>query len=156
MAEDLADIPGSLKDFLEDEVVCCLAVAMPDDQVHVAPLRFWCDVRDLCVYMTTSRASEKMWWLREGKLFVNASVAIGVTRKLPYSLQMRGTLEIFDPNADTYVAEQYSKIASELDNIYDPSNTMIKFCPTWARYTDRATEQKLMYSIDLIHLNVKT
>jgi general stress protein 26 len=149
MTEKPVHIPDQLREFLADEILCCLAVAMPEEAVHAAVLRYWCDTQNLNIYMSTSKKSEKMWWLRKGKTSVKTSIAIGLTHQQPYSLQMRGTLEVFDPQSDSYISEQYSKVASELDHIDDPNNVMIVFRPNWARYTDRVTDQKLMYPITL-------
>lgn len=142
-------MPSQLREFLLSEVLCCLAVSMPNGGVHAAVLRFWCDITTLNLYMATSKTSEKMWWLSQGKTFVQASVAIGLVHQMPYSLQMRGTLETFDPKSDEHVTEEFSRIVSDLNDIHDPKNTMIVFRPDWARYTDRATKQKLTYLIDL-------
>ena len=97
-------IPNELKEFLQSEVVCSLAVAMPHGEVHVAALLFWCDTNTLNVYVSTSKHTEKMWWYEKQEQ-VNAAMAIGLQKSLPYSMQMRGKL--------------------------------LKFTPTWARYTDR-------------------
>jgi general stress protein 26 len=130
-------IPVELKEFLESEVVCSLAVIMPHGEVHVAALLFWCDTDTLTVYVSTSKHTEKMWWHPEHKQ-VSAAVAIGLQKSLPYSVQMRGKLEIFDPTSNTYIAENYKEIASELDDITKSDIVMLKFTPLWARYTDRA------------------
>ncbi len=65
---------------------------------------------------------------------VQASVVIGLAKKLPYLLQMRGTLELFDYQSDPYIASQYLERASDLDNPRNVKNTMIVFKPQWARY----------------------
>lgn len=130
-------IPVELKEFLETEVVCSLAVAMPHGDVHVAALLFWCDTDTLNVYVSTSKHTEKMWWYPEHNQ-VSAAVAIGLEKRLPYSLQMRGRLEVFDPASNETVLEGYKKIASELDDITKPDVVMLRFIPSWARYTDRA------------------
>jgi len=129
-------IPDGLKEFLYTETVCSLAVAMPHGEVHVAALLFWCDPKTLHVYVSTSRHTEKMWWYPRQKQ-VSAAVAIGLQKRLPYSLQMRGQLEVFDPDSNEEVANHYKSIASSLDDITKPDILMLKFTPTWARYTDR-------------------
>lgn len=131
-------IPSELKEFLQTEVVCSLAVVMPHGEVHVAALLFWCDIDTLNVYVSTSKHTEKMWWHPEHKQ-VGAAVAIGLQKSLPYSVQMRGQLEVFDSASNAIVAEHYTKIASELDDITKPDVVMLKFTPSWARYTDRAS-----------------
>ena len=123
---------------MKNEQVCTLAVAMPEGDVYVAPLLFWGDSDNLRMYMCTSRTSEKMWWLQSGRTSVRAALAIGLAKSLPYSLQMRGRLEVFDPLSDPSAGAQYRLIASDLNNPDDPANAMIVFIPEWARYTDRA------------------
>lgn len=147
MAESI-DFPQELIHFLSEEIVCCLGVPMSDGGVYVAPLRFWCDKDNLSIYMATARDSEKMWWLREGRQSISASIAIGLRDGLPYSIQMRGILGTLDHNTNEYVRGQYSKIASTLNDPNDPRNVMLVFYPTWARYTDRSTPEKITHMIN--------
>lgn len=120
---------------------------MPHEEVHVATLLFWCDTDTLNIYVSTSKHTEKMWWYPEHQQ-VSAAVAIGLQKSLPYSMQMRGKLEVFDPASNKTVTEGYEKIASELDDITKPDTIMLKFTPSWARYTDRANGYT-MYPISL-------
>jgi hypothetical protein len=88
--------------------------------------------------MCTSKASEKMWWVRGGEPSVQAAIACGFEKELSYSLQMRGRLEVFNPESNPHAANEYAGRASQLDIINDPENAMVVFIPSWARYTDRA------------------
>lgn len=129
-------LPDNIRQFLEKETVCSLGVALPSGEVHVAPLLFWCDPRTLYVYMSTAQDSEKLTWHCEGHTTTQASVAIGTGKGLPYLLQMRGRLSLFDYQCDDSVDTAYMRIAHMLDDPRKIGNTMIVLKPTWVRYSD--------------------
>lgn len=134
MSRDKVALPDQLSRFLSSETICCLAVPLPDGGVHTTPLLYWMDVTTLNVYMATAKEFEKMWWYRNDESNSKASIVIGLAKKLPYLLQMRGTLEVFDYMSDSYNASQYLKISSSLDNQRHSKNTMVVFKPNWAKY----------------------
>lgn len=133
-------IPRDLKKFLIEEDVCALGVSLPNGEVHTAPVLYWCDTETLKIYFSTGKNTEKMSWRRNGQLSAKASVAVGLRRKVPYLVQMRGTVQEFDLGSNKKIVEEYEKRSSDKDDITDPDTIMICFTPTWARYTNREDE----------------
>lgn len=129
-------LPAKLRQFLERETVCSLAVALPSGDIHIAPLLFYCDPDTLTIYMSTAHDTEKMTWYRKGDKVVRAGIAIGVSKKLPYLVQMRGELRVFDHKSDDSIYQAYMKRAHQLDDPRSPKNVMIMLRPTWVRYSD--------------------
>lgn len=143
-------LPESFADFLAKEEVCVIGVALPNGDVHVAPVLFYCDPKTLNIYFSTSKASEKMNWWRDGHSSARASIAVGLSRGVPYLLQMRGYISEFKQNTNEQIVREYQKVASAKDDITNPQTIMLSFKPDWARYTDRSNDNRKYKQIRLL------
>jgi hypothetical protein len=59
------------------------------------------------------------------------------------TLQLRGRLEILDHRQYTDVVMAYhTKRGNSHDDVTNPANTLLRFTPQWARFTDYKHKQK--------------
>jgi general stress protein 26 len=138
-----------LMDFIENSPASTLAVPLDyDGSVHVAPMVFYNTFEPLDFYFVTARDSVKFTMLHTHSQ-INAALVVGTEKDTPYSVQMRGTLEEVDPDENKKIIDDYyEKRGNRNDPVDDPENCLIKFTPTWARYTDYS-EGYDKYELDL-------
>lgn len=136
--------------FVNNHPAATIAVPIDDSgTLHAAALLYLKSPESLEFFFITSRESEKCTLLRTRKEIPCAAV-IGTERDTPFTLQMRGVLQEADPeNYEHEVALYYEKRGNHHDDISDPSTCLLKFYPTWARFTDYAKNYaRFMLDID--------
>jgi general stress protein 26 len=132
-----------LQTYLDAELIAVLSNAI-DKQgtLHSAALVFWNDPSSLQLYFVSSRASEKCTSLSE-QASVSAACVIGTYNHTSFTLQLRGRLEILDHRQYTDVVMAYhTKRGNSHDDVTNPANTLLRFTPQWARFTDYKHKQK--------------
>lgn len=134
--ERLVDCPD-LQKFLKDEPAATIAVPIDEHgTIHAASLLYWHDENPLRLYFVTSRETEKCTLLVK-KPELPAACVVGTCRDTDMTLQMRGTIAIFDKEKFAETLEKYyAKRGNHNDDIIDPVNVLLEFTPNWARYTD--------------------
>jgi general stress protein 26 len=126
-----------LADFLQSQPAATMAVPIDDGGTpHIASLLYWHTPNPLKFYFVTSKQSEKAKQLATHQQ-ISAAAVVGTVKDTPFTLQMRGQLKIIDPLKHQMPVEQYyRKRGNRKDDLADPSNCLLEFTPTWARFTD--------------------
>ena len=123
--------------FLHNQEAATLAVPIDDKgTIHIASLLFWNCQEPFRFYFVTSRETEKCRLLKAA-LSVAAACTVGTIKEVEMTLQMRGELQIVEPEGFEDVLDAYyEKRGDRHDDIDDPINALLEFTPTWARFTD--------------------
>ncbi len=132
----LSSQPGLAK-FLNSEFASTISV--PIDKkgtLHIATLVFYHTELPLMLYFVTSKNSEKLQMLKVGKP-ITAACVVGTYKGTPFTLQMRGTVQVIDHSKHQDIVDAYyKKRGNRHDDIVDGISVMLKFTPNWARFTD--------------------
>lgn len=134
----LTDHP-QLADFLGAQTAATLAVPIDGDgAVHAASLLYWHSPVPLHFYFVTGKATEKYTLLRTQPT-VPAALVVGTEKGTPFTVQLRGRIEAIDPKMHLNIVHNYyKKRGNRSDDIDNPKNGLLKFTPTWGRFTDYA------------------
>lgn len=134
------DIVG-LNEFLQTEKVAVLALPIDDKRtIHSAALLF-APTGDLPeLIFITGRDTEKCRMLQDGQA-VKASCAIGTSKGIPFSMQMRGMVKLIEyDKAKTYLDAYELKFGKRVDDMSESNQVVLVFAPSWARVTDYVSE----------------
>lgn len=135
----LTDHPN-LANFLLAQTAATLAVPIDSSgAVHAASLLYWHSPTPLRIYFVTAKTTEK-YTLLHTKPSIPAALVIGTEKGTPFTVQLRGTVNAIDPKKNLDIVDAYyQKRGNRSDDIGDPNNSLLRFTPTWGRFTDYAT-----------------
>lgn len=144
----LKDYPP-LQDFLIHHLAATIAVPIDHNgSLHAASLLYANSTEPLEFFFVTSRDSEK-YSLLKTKDNIPCAVVIGTEKDTPFTIQMRGKLKEIDPQEyGVQINAYYEKRGNRHDDINNPDNCLLKFTPTWARFTDYSKGYK-RYLLDI-------
>lgn len=132
-----ADDPG-LQTYLNEDPVGILAVPVPGDEIHIAPMLFVAQYSPFRLIFLTNRGTEKCQLLLSGDA-VKAACAVGADKglKYAYAMQMRGTVQLQQKSSlKNGELEAYEKKFGRKFNAQDADDEIaLIFTPNWARYT---------------------
>ncbi len=128
---------SGLSEFINTHLACTIAVPIDTERtVHIASLVYWNSNEPLEFYFVTSRQSEKYKLLKKQKE-INCAVVVGTENGTPYTLQMRGKVAEVSPAEHAEQIDAYhEKRGNKHDNLGSAGMCLLRFIPTWARFTD--------------------
>lgn len=132
----LIDYP-SLAEFISQHPTATIAVPIDNNgTIHAASLLYANNTEPLEFYFVTARDSEKYTLLKTTNS-ITCAVVVGTEKETPFTLQMRGELGEIDPlEYEGQVKAYYQKRGNHRDDINKPGTCLLRFTPTWARFTD--------------------
>jgi general stress protein 26 len=122
--------------FLTATNICSLTVMKSDGMPHSAAMHFSHSEDPLLMYFSTDSSTEKAQSIKDGAK-MKASVVVGFDEETFETFQLRGEIEVVnEPSERTMVQEiHYAKHPGSEKYKEDPTTLMLRFTPSWWRYT---------------------
>lgn len=122
--------------FLEAQHIAAFTTIIADDSLHSAALHFSQSTEPFEIYFSTDRASRKCQALSEAP--TQASIVIGLSSSEWITMQLSGEVVIVEDAAEIERIQEihYEKNPGSRKFKDDPGTVMLKFTPTWWRFTN--------------------
>jgi general stress protein 26 len=122
--------------YLSSQRVGVLAVEMPDGRPHGATVHF-AHTDDPCVFFFATAADTVKAQALESKAATRASYVIGTNEADMKTLQLDGMIEVVSPHElEQFTSVYLGKFREKESRVNSPQALLLKFVPTWWRYTD--------------------
>lgn len=134
-------------EFLNAQRVSVLGVLQGNHTIHSATLHYAHEEDPLAFYVWTGKESRKCRPLLSGKE-VNASLVIGFDENEFATFQAEGTVKILidEKELDEGWKVYGEKLSDRSGGRADQDMVLLRFTPTWWRYTDLKTDPKTEFS----------
>lgn len=136
-------------DFLTKERVCGLTLVLPDGTPHSSAMHFWITKDPFNIYFLTKNTSKKFGKVQsEGK--TQASIVSGFDEDAMVEYQATGEVSVVSDKIE-FEKQKALDVVKNLhhEKFYsDPSVVILKFTPSWWRYTEFKSQPKLILSSD--------
>lgn len=128
-------------DYLTKERVACLATTLKDGSPHAAALHYSHSSEPLELYFSTENTSKKCQGILSGET-TKASVVVGFSEQEFKTLQLDGQVSVVTDSAELVKIHgvHYAKFPESAKYKDLPESVVLKFIPSWWRYSDYKTK----------------